>query len=81
MLANGTVARIDRPLDFAAVTDHAATFDVLYLCTDPMYIDNHYCRTLREARDKRDGRTLFNDFLLPIVGATEPASAAILQRR
>ncbi len=77
MLANGTVARIDRPLDFAAVTDHAATFDVLYLCTDPMYIDNHYCRTLREARDKRDGRTLFNDFLLPIVGATEPASAAI----
>ncbi|NCF75710.1 MAG: DUF3604 domain-containing protein [Proteobacteria bacterium] len=27
-LANGSVARIDRPLDFAAVTDHAATFGV-----------------------------------------------------
>ena len=76
-LANGQVATIDRPLDFAAVTDHAATFDVLYLCTDPLYTDNDYCRTLRQARDARDGRTLFNDFLLPIVGATNPQPAAV----
>lgn len=78
-LANGSVARIDRPLDFAAVTDHAATFDVLYLCTDPMYTDNAYCRGMRQARDDRDGRTLFNDFLLPIVGASEPKPAAICE--
>ena len=76
-LANGRTSQIDRPLDFAAVTDHAATFDLLYLCTDPMNIDNDYCRTLREARDNRDGRTLFNDYLLPIVGADDPAPAAI----
>ena len=76
-LANGRTSQIDRPLDFAAVTDHAATFDLLYLCTDPMNTDNDYCRTLREARDNRDGRTLFNDYLLPIVGATDPAPAAI----
>ena len=76
-LANGRISQIDRPLDFAAVTDHAATFDLLYLCTDPMNIDNDYCRTLREARDNRDGRTLFNDYLLPIVGADDPAPAAI----
>jgi hypothetical protein len=42
-----------------------------------MNTDNDYCRTLREARDNRDGRTLFNDYLLPIVGATDPAPAAI----
>jgi hypothetical protein len=78
-LANGSVAQIDRPLDFAAVTDHAATFDVLYLCTDPMFTDNQYCRSLRKARDDRDGRTLFNDFLLPIVGASEPKAAAICE--
>lgn len=76
-LANGRTSQIDRPLDFAAVTDHAATFDLLYLCTDPMNTDNDYCRTLREARDNRDGRTLFNDYLLPIVGAADPAPAAI----
>ena len=76
-LANGRISQIDRPLDFAAVTDHAATFDLLYLCTDPMNIDNDYCRTLREARDNRDGRTLFNNYLLPIVGAADPAPAAI----
>ena len=76
-LANGRTSQIDRPLDFAAVTDHAATFDLLYLCTDPMNIDNDYCRTLREARDNRDGRTLFNDYLLPIVVADDPAPAAI----
>ena len=77
LLANGSTSKIDRPLDFAAVTDHAATFDLLYLCTDPMNTDNDYCRTLREARDNRDGRTLFNDYLLPIVGAADPAPAAI----
>ena len=76
-LANGRISQIDRPLDFAAVTDHAATFDLLYLCTDPMNVDNDYCRTLREARDNRDGRTLFNNYLLPIVGAADPAPAAI----
>ena len=76
-LANGSVSQLERPLDFAAVTDHAATFDMLYLCTDPMYINNDYCNGLRTARDNRDGRTLFNDYLLPIVGATDPISASI----
>ena len=42
-----------------------------------MNIDNDYCRTLREVRDNRDSRTLFNDYLLPIVGADDPAPAAI----
>lgn len=76
-LANGKVSQLQRPLDFAAVTDHAATFDLLYLCSDPMFVDNDYCSTMRTARDNRDGRTLFNDYLLPIVGAVKPTAAAI----
>ena len=44
-----------------------------------MYTDNAYCRGMRQARDDRYGRTLFNDFLLPIVGASEPKPAAICE--
>ncbi len=81
LLANGTQSQIDRPLDFAAVTDHAETFDLLYLCSDPIYREDSYCSTLRQARDTRDGRTIFNDYLLPIVGAEEPQPATICDNK
>ena len=70
-LANGDMLTIDRPLDFAAVTDHAETFDVMYLCTDPLYADHAYCRAMREARDERRGRHIFTEFLLPVVSQRE----------
>ena len=34
-LTGGRVARLERPLDFAAVTDHASGMGELRLCTDP----------------------------------------------
>lgn len=66
-LANGDMLSIDRPLDFAAVTDHAETFDVMFICTDPLYADHAYCRAMRDARDERRGRHIFTEFLLPVV--------------
>ncbi|MBX3706726.1 MAG: DUF3604 domain-containing protein [Pseudomonadales bacterium] len=69
-LPDGEMASIDRPLDFAAVTDHADTFDVMYLCSDPGYRDDAWCSTLREGRRKREGRRLFTDLLLPILSTT-----------
>lgn len=69
-LASGEEARIDRPLDFAAVTDHAETFDVMYACTDPLYRDEAYCRAIRDGRRAREGRQVFVDYLLPIVAQT-----------
>lgn len=66
-LANGEMTRIDRPLDFAAVTDHAETFDVMFLCTDPSYSDHAYCRAIRDGHREQNGRRIFTDYLLPIV--------------
>ncbi|MGA1758460.1 MAG: DUF3604 domain-containing protein, partial [Pseudomonadales bacterium] len=34
-MADGSVAKLHRPLDFVAVTDHAEWFDFMYVCTDP----------------------------------------------
>ncbi|MDH3640715.1 MAG: DUF3604 domain-containing protein [Gammaproteobacteria bacterium] len=74
-MANGEMASIDRPLDFAAVTDHAASYDVMYLCTDPVYRDNAYCNAIRAGRDNRNARQIFNEYLLPLVSDVPPKPA------
>lgn len=66
-LVNGTTKVIDRPLDFAAVTDHAETWDQMYLCTDPIYAEEPYCENLRARHKARDSRGIFNDNLLPVI--------------
>ncbi|MEM8768626.1 MAG: DUF3604 domain-containing protein, partial [Pseudomonadota bacterium] len=72
-LASGEVAKIERPLDFTAVTDHAETFDLMWACTDPGESDDPYCQSLRENREALNSRNIFNDFLLPIVSLTPPS--------
>ena len=72
ILASGEAARIDRPLDFAAVTDHAETFDAMWACTDPMHSDDPWCRTLRELRSSGEGRKIFTDYVLPIFAPVPP---------
>jgi hypothetical protein len=69
--------QLDRPLDFAAVTDHADGFDVMYLCTDPEYRDDAYCRAMRDARKSGAGRTIFTDYLLPMIGGAQPAQSPL----
>jgi hypothetical protein len=47
-LQDGSTAQLDRPLDFAAVTDHAEWFDLLHICTDPQNFAAPYCERLRK---------------------------------
>ncbi len=78
-MADGTTTSLDRPLDFAAVTDHAETFDVMYACTDPLYADNAYCEAIRDGRDSKGklARHIFNTYLLPLVSDSPPQPAEI----
>jgi len=76
-LSDGRQVQLDRPLDFAAVTDHADGFDVMYLCTDPEYRDAAYCNAMRDARRRGAARTLFTDYLLPMIGGAEPAKSPL----
>jgi len=81
-LADGTTTSLKRPLDFAAVTDHDATYDVMYVCTDPMYADKAYCAAIRLALDGKGmlARHIFNTYLLPLVSDTPPEPAEICRK-
>lgn len=74
-LDNGQIIALDRPLDFAAVTDHAETWEVTWNCTDPEYADVPYCAGMRRERDAGNGMGVFTDYLLPVVVQEPPVHA------
>jgi len=76
-LDTGETVSIERPLDFAAVTEHAATLDLMHTCVDPLNSDLAYCRTIRDLRQQRIPRDIFNNYLLPIVSLTPPTRPEI----
>ena len=60
-------ARIDRPLDFTAVTDHAEWFGDVQICTateSPAY-DDHLCQLLRQAESPDDRFLVTVQWLFP----------------
>ncbi len=68
----GVAARIDRPLDFAAVTDHAEWLAEVRLCTDPEspIFDSDDCRMYRGEFTPWWGKLLMGDdpMLIKILG-------------
>ncbi|WP_317931960.1 DUF3604 domain-containing protein [Halioxenophilus sp. WMMB6] len=69
---------IDRPLDFMAVTDHAESFAVIYLCTDPATSNTPYCQAIREQSHPATAWNIFRNYLLPLITPSQPTQPAPL---
>ena len=76
-LADGSTVRLQRPLDFVAITDHAEWFDLMYLCTDPNQLDDPYCDTLRNESSYKNGRSVFNEYVVPTITKTKPQKTEV----
>lgn len=74
-----TRVALQRPLDFAAVTDHAETFDIMYLCTDPNYSTLPYCKDLRanSGTQATSSLNVFRSYLLPLIAGDKPARSPL----
>lgn len=63
-LHDGSVHRLSRPLDFAAVTDHAEYFGLSQVCADDP--ERPYCAMLAEAAQENSRRG-FVDIFIPLI--------------
>jgi len=74
-----TRIKLKRPLDFVAITEHAETFDVMYICSDPTYSSLPYCQEMRDSSGTNADGSLhvFNEFLLPLVSGKEVVATKI----
>lgn len=68
----GELLKIDRPLDFMAVTDHAESFSITYLCGDPGSSNTDYCQGLRDKAHPKTGLSVFRNYLIPLLVVPEP---------
>jgi len=69
--------KLDRPLDFMAVTDHAEWFDLLYICTDPEWSDDPYCDIMTEKAGRSTGPEVFAEYVLPTITKASPQPTPI----
>lgn len=68
-----------RPLDFVSITDHAETFDFMYICTDPTQANRPLCQEFRynSGTDAEGAGKAFWKFLMPVIGVKPPAKPAL----
>ncbi len=71
-LPDGSRVRLARPLDFTAVTDHAEWFDLLYVCTHPLFADDEYCNIMREKSGPATGSEVFAEYVIPTITLEKP---------
>jgi len=71
-LSDESVAKLSRPLDFMAVTDHAEWFDLLYICTEPGWHDDPYCDIMTEKAGPLTGRAVFTEYVNPTITQAKP---------
>lgn len=69
--------RLERPLDFVAVTDHAEWLDLLYICTDPIELNTAYCERLRSQANQSTGANIFREYVIPTITLEEPQRADV----
>ena len=69
--------KLDRPLDFMAVTDHAEWFDLLYICTDPEWSDDPYCDIMTEKAGRITGPEVFAEYVIPTITKASPEPTPI----
>ena len=76
-LPGGQQISLRRPLDFMAVTDHAEWFNLMYACSDPLWSDHSYCRTLIEKNAPETGTEVFQEYVLPTVTEASPSATPL----
>lgn len=77
LMPDGTPVKLERSLDFMAITDHAETFGLMHICTETDHAgyDSEYCQELRalSGPDARASITAFRKLFAPISrGAQAP---------
>lgn len=77
---DGVEVQLARPLDFMAVTDHAEWFNLLHICTDPVWSEAPYCKTMTEKNSPATGTEVFGEYVIPTITKANPVQPALCEQ-